>query len=148
MHKANGFTLIELMIAVAVIAILAAIAYPSYLDSVRKSRRADAKAAILELAQWMERSTMAITGRYARMSGDATDRNATGMTAQLPFQQSPREGGTTAYNLSLSALTATSFTLQAIPTGPQVGDSCGTLTYTHAGVKGVTGGTLPVADCW
>jgi prepilin-type N-terminal cleavage/methylation domain-containing protein len=52
----KGFTLIELMIAVVVIAILAAIAYPSYQDSVRKSRRADAKSALMEHAQFMERT--------------------------------------------------------------------------------------------
>ncbi len=53
--KHKGFTLIELMIAAAIIAIIAAIAYPSYQDSVRKSRRVDAKAALLNAAQVLER---------------------------------------------------------------------------------------------
>ena len=52
---AQGFTLIELMITVAVVGILAAIAYPSYNEHVRKTRRADARAVLLVSAQWMER---------------------------------------------------------------------------------------------
>ena len=147
MHVEKGFTLIELMIVVAVIAILAAIAYPTYQDSVRKSRRADAKAALLELAQWMERSTVAITGRYTRLSGDTVNRDAAGMTAQLPIQQSPRDGGV-AYNLSLTALTDSNFTLQAAPTALQTGDPCGTLTVTHTGIKGVIGASYTKDQCW
>ncbi len=81
--SARGFTLIELMIVVAVIAILAAIAYPSYQDSVRKSRRADAKAALLDLAQFMERN-YTTANRY--------DQNSAGTainTAALPYGESP-----------------------------------------------------------
>lgn len=55
MKKAAGFTLMELMIVVAIVGILAAIAYPSYMDSVRKSRRADAKAALSNAVQALER---------------------------------------------------------------------------------------------
>ncbi len=147
MHSGKAFTLIELMIVVAVIAILTVIAYPSYQDSVRKSRRADAKAALLELAQWMERSTMAISGRYTRLSGDAVNRDAAGMTAQLPFQRSPRDGSI-AYNLSLTALTDSGFTLQAAPAALQTGDPCGTLTVTHTGIKGVIGASHTKDQCW
>jgi prepilin-type N-terminal cleavage/methylation domain-containing protein len=59
----NGFTLIELMIVVMIVGVLAAIAYPSYQDSVTKSRRADAKSALLELSVFMERLYTA-TGCY------------------------------------------------------------------------------------
>ena len=76
---AAGFTLIELMIVVAVVAILAAIAVPSYQEQVRKSRRAQAKADLVEYAQMAERF-FTVNNTYV------------GFT--LPTTQSPREGGT------------------------------------------------------
>lgn len=54
-HRSGGFTLIELMIVVAIVGLLAAIAYPSYQDSVRKSRRAEGRAAMMEVLQQQER---------------------------------------------------------------------------------------------
>lgn len=68
-RKDTGFTLIELMIAVVIVGILAAIAYPSYIDHVRKARRADAKAALTQLAQQEE----ALYARTASYSADMTD---------------------------------------------------------------------------
>lgn len=55
MKELKGFTLIELMITVAIIGIIAAIAYPSYLDSVRRSNRAEAKTELMDLAQRLQR---------------------------------------------------------------------------------------------
>jgi len=55
MNKNKGFTLIELMIVVVIVAILASVAFPAYQDSVRKSRRAEAKMFLLEVAQILER---------------------------------------------------------------------------------------------
>ena len=146
---AAGFTLIELVVVVAIIGILAAIAYPSYQDSVRKSKRADAKAALLELAQWMERN-YTVTNRYTLAVGDTTDQDTAQMTAKLPFNQSPRDS-TKAYDLSVTALATNSFTLSAAPAGAQANDPCKTLTLTHTGAKGVTGTpapTLTAAECW
>ncbi len=151
MHKINGFTLIELMITVAVVAILAAIAYPSYQDSVRKSRRADAKSVLLQATQWMERFYTE-NNRY--------DQNRAGTAVALPagLTQAPIEGGTKYYNISLSpnctgaaSVTANAFTLWACPitTTDQNNDKCKTLTLTHTGVKGVAGGaSLTVDECW
>lgn len=59
----QGFTLIEVMIAVAIVAILAAVAYPSYLDSITKGKRAEGRAALLELLQQQERY-ITQTNRY------------------------------------------------------------------------------------
>lgn len=136
---ARGFTLIELMIVVAIVAILASIAYPAYTDQVRKTRRADAKGALLENAQFMERN-YTMTGTFnTKPSGGALT------TTDLPYKTAPREG-TAWYNLSFSAgPAASSYTLQAVPIGDQANDGCGTLTITHAGAKAASSGAT---DCW
>ncbi len=127
-----GFTLIELMITVAIVGILAAIAYPSYQDSVRKSWRANGASCLMELAQRMERR---FTGSSS-YAGNA-----------LPPSGCTTEGDMAAhYGFSFTANpTATAFTLQAVPVGSQASDTCGTLTITQTGLKGSDG---TVSDCW
>ena len=146
----RGFTLIELMITLAVIAILAAIAYPSYQDSVRKSRRADAKSVLLNAAQWMERF-------YTENNRYHQDRAGTAVALPVGLTQAPIEGVTKYYNISLTdcagaaQVTANSFTLRAAPIAgsPQVNDRCGALTLTSTGVRGVCVAAPPTADeCW
>ncbi len=136
-----GFTLVELMIVVAIVSILAAMAYPTYQDSVRKSRRADARAALVELAQFMERN-YTDAHRY-----DLDRAGAAINTAALPFQEAPKEGGTKFYDLAL-VVAQNTFTLSAAPKNGQAADPCGTLSLDQAGVKDVAGGTLPKEDCW
>lgn len=133
MRTARGFTLIELMIVVAVVAILAAIAYPSYQEQIRKSRRAQAKADLVELAQVLERR-FTVNNSYA---------------GALPFDISPREasGAAVRYNITPNPVPAGAvFTLTATPAGAQASDTCGALSLTQAGVKAATGGT--VEQCW
>jgi type IV pilus assembly protein PilE len=143
--KPKGFTLIELMIVVAIIGILAAIAYPSYQDSVRKSRRADAKAALLGFSNAMERRfTLMNTYRGAAAGGADTGAPA---PAIYPAE-APIDSGTKYYDLTINAANASSFTLWATPKGAQASDPCGTLTLAHTGVKGVTGATLSPGECW
>ena len=129
-----GFTLIELMIVVAIIGIIAAIAYPSYSDNVRKTRRAVAQADLMELAQWMER----------QYSADFSYLEGTSQPV-LPFTESPRTG-TAFYNLNFTgAVTQNAYTVQAVPTGDQQNDDCGTLSMTQTGAKTASGtGT----NCW
>src|SRR2546421_10910618 len=91
----RGFTLIEAMIVVAIISILAVIAYPSYASHAARAKRADAKAVLLEMAQWMERQ-YTVTSNYNAM-GDGTAITAT----QLPVRQSPRSG-TATYNIGFA----------------------------------------------
>ncbi len=135
----KGFTLIELIIVVAIIGVLAAIAYPSYQDSVRKSRRADARAVLLEAAQFMERRyTENLTAGYAGVDQAALDGAGLG--------SAPKEG-TAYYDIQLAS-TQTTFTLSADPAGtPQASDTCGILTLTNAGVKGQASGKT-VDECW
>lgn len=125
--KKNGFTLIELMITVAIVAILAAIAYPSYQDSVRKTKRTTAQADLMELASFMERKYTE-TNSYNPAS------------LALPFSTSPRDT-TVAYNLTKTSDTST-FTLTATPIGAQADDDCGVMTLKNTGAK------TPASGCW
>lgn len=132
--RSRGFSLLELMIACAIVAILAAIAYPSYNSSVQKSRRAEAKAALLGVASQMERwSTEKGTYATATLGSGGVYANQTENSY---------------YNLSLAPLTATTYTVRAAPTGAQTGDPCGTFTYNYQGTKDVTGGSWTKSQCW
>ncbi|KUM40104.1 type IV pilin protein [Pseudomonas sp. EpS/L25] len=138
----GGFTLIEVMIVVAIVGILAAIAYPSYMEHVRKGYRADAEASLTELSQFMERAFTGL-GRYTS--------DAAGSTAPtLPFASSPKDSSRAVYDLSLSNVSTTGYTLQATPraNGPMAADRCGSLTLTNTGLKGQTGANVTTADCW
>lgn len=126
----RGFTLIELMIVVAVVAILVAIAVPAYQDQVRKSRRAQAKADLAEVIQMAERHHT-VSNTYEGFS--------------LPFSKSPREVGAPAhYNLVLGEQTATDLIVNANAQGGQANDKCGNLSLSNKGIK------LPATpvDCW
>lgn len=126
----KGFTFIELMIVIVIIGIISAIAYPSYLSQLQKSRRVDAQTALLELAQYME--------RYYTTNG-------TYVGAVLPFTASPKDDSTKYYNLSVSGLAANAYTLSGVPitTSSQATESCGTLTLSQTGAK-----TPTTAGCW
>ena len=140
-RTSRGFTLIELMIVVVVIGVLAAIAYPSYMENVRKARRADAQAALVGMAAAMERYFVNTGATYAGAAA-AVPGPATFYSGQVPL-----EGGRATYNLRITTLTATNYVLSAIPVNAQAGDRCGTLTLNTAGQQARTG-TAPITDCW
>lgn len=119
-HKSNGFTLIELMIVVAIIGILAAIAYPSYQDSVRKTRRANVQADLLKLSSYMERIFT------EKSSYNSATIAASGITNDYYTFTSP-----------IPNLSATAYKLTAVAQGDQANDTgCTPLTLTQTGVKG------------
>jgi type IV pilus assembly protein PilE len=122
----RGFTLIELMIVVVIVAVLAAIAYPSYQEQIKKTRRSQAKADLMETTQGFE--------RQFTMSRDYT----TYTSDKWTFTTSPRDAaaGSQYYDLSLDGdATATSYKLKAVPANSQAGDRCGTLTIDSTGKK-------------
>ena len=140
----KGFSLIELLIALTVVGILSAIAYPAYHQYVAQSRRTDGQAALLDLAQRMERY-------YSENHTYATATIATAVaTDVLSSNQSP-EGW---YTLTITAQNGSSFTIQATPNGAQATTDtrCQSLTLNNLGVKGIADGastpTGTAAQCW
>ncbi len=130
--QVRGFTLIELMIVVAVIAVLAAIAIPNYSEYVRKSHRAQAKVDLAEYMQLAERFHT-VNNSYVGFA--------------LPNDQTPRDGATAWYTLAISpAAGANTITIVATAAGNQAIDKCGNLSLNQAGQKGASKST--VAACW
>lgn len=123
--RQRGFTLIELMIVVAVIAILSAIALPAYQEYVKRSQRAEARAAILKADGWLERF-YGENNRYN--NGSATGNNL----FSAAFGNVPATGAAR-YTISLVVDTS-SYTITATPTGSMDGDYCGAYTKGNAGV--------------
>lgn len=163
MRRRLGFTLIELMVALVILAIIVAVAYPSYVDQVRKSRRAEAKAALLEDAQFMERN-YTTSGQYSQdSSGSAITR------CDLPEQYTPEsanikgsancgsfDGSGAYYKFAFPASSQSNpgpsaFVLEAEPLNTQSDDKCGTLTIDNVGNKTCSTISKPTAclqQCW
>lgn len=118
--RANkGFTLIEIMIVIAILGIIVSIALPAYQDSVRKAKRADAQGALLSFANAME--------RYFTTNGSYDGATA----ADVYSDQVPVDGGTAYYTLSVNVTNGgSSYTLTAAATGSMAGDGDFTLTST------------------
>ncbi len=138
--RGRGFTLVELMIVVAVVALLSAVAVPTYQTSVRKARRADARAALAVTAQMME--------RFATEQGANGYRTAMLSDVGGPTVIAKASSDNGYYQLSFTNLTATAYTMRAVPQGGQVADDCATFTLDERGVRGLVGSAKPVSECW
>lgn len=135
MERSKGFTLIELMITVVVIAILAGVAYPSYLDQVRKSRRAEAQSLLMDIGTRQQQRLLDVRNYAAA---------AATLGVTVPAQVSAY------YTIAVTAPASTppSFTATATPLGDQTKDKCGTLALDQTGAKTATKGGVAQSGCW
>ena len=135
--RENGFTVIELLIAVAILGVLSAIAIPSYLDNVSRSRRAEAKTVLMQVASDQERFFSS---------------NNTYTTDDFPLTgvADGRESDSGYYDVSVAACgggtIANCFVATATAQNEQAGETCATLTLSNTGVRGATGASAE--ECW
>lgn len=138
--RAAGFTLIELMIAVVVVAILLSIAVPSYRAQVQESRRTDAKTALLDLAS-REQRYFSVNNTF---TNSPQDLGYGGAAASFPMNV-----GSGYYSVSVTAPTGASpptFTITATPINSQASDTqCGSFTVDNTGKQSVSGSST---TCW
>ena len=143
----RGFSLIELMVVVAVVSILAAVAYPSYIDSVRRGHRSDGKAALLDTAQRLERyftentkysGASLVTSNSQYIAADISPEKY----YSIAFDAAPTSA-TVCGTPSTSSPSDTAYRLCATPIGAQSSDSCGVLSLSSTGAR-----TPTTERCW
>ena len=151
-----GFTIIELMIVVAIIGLLAGIGIPSYRDHVVKGKRTEGKAALVAAASRLERYyTLNNCYPSAACGNPTSPDSATALTnAGIPgfSGDTTGTGAAAAYNISVS-VTPQAFTVTAVPRLPFVDARCGNLTLSNIGRKwtqsnGAVDDTTRVDQCW
>jgi type IV pilus assembly protein PilE len=149
LRSARGFTLIELMIVVTIVAVLAAIAIPAYNNSVMKSNRATAKTALLDLAA-REEKWYSLTNSYS-----STPSELYGSGTTITFPMNAPLSGQALYQIKFnstypittaSGSTPATYAIEAVPIsgGPQASDPCGTFYLNSAGQQSVSGS----GSCW
>lgn len=133
----RGFTLIEVMITVAIVGILVVIALPSYKEQVARSKRSEAQAVLLEAGQYMQRYYSA---------NDAFTSTLPSSLTNVPKNETVAPN----YVLSVSTVTTTAFTLTAaLQSGSTMnGDKCGSFLLNSIGARSNSGATVPSKECW
>ena len=142
--KNKGFTLMELMIVVAIVAILASVALGSFSGSGDKARRAMVKKEVLKIVAAEEQWFV----NYKDYTTDLTNlkiSNATSAGVSMDGKGNAIAPGSSgqAYLIAVTKPAAREFTVTAVPKGVQAGDNCGTLTIKHTGQK-----TAASSSCW
>lgn len=146
----QGLTLIELMVALAIVGLLSALVYPRYQNYVSHARRVDAQTQLLSAQQWMER----LYNESFDYAQSAEGKDVASLLALQAFRTSPRAGeGLKAYDISVTVASpnpSQSFVLTAKRTalGPAAADACGDFTLDHHGVRGLVNNTKSLAECW
>ena len=138
----RGFTLVELMIVIAIIGILGAVAYPSYTSNVARGRRADAQKALLEASQFMQRYYVA-NNSYADTDGKPPTLPGTLTTTK-------QSSGNTVYDLTVTTANQQGYTLKATPNsaGLMAQDECGTFVLESSGRRSQESSSKTAGECW
>lgn len=145
MKNNKGFTLIEMMITVAILGIISAIAIPSYAEYVRKGKRADAKVELLKIAQLQE-------SYFVQNLSYASTLAQLGLTGTVTSEQGVYEMSVEATPSTCTGVSGANacngFTLTAEALGAQANDKCEDFTLSNTGVKGRSGTGETVQGCW
>jgi type IV pilus assembly protein PilE len=140
-QREKGFTLIELMIAVAIVGILTALAYPAYTSYIVRTKRSAAQSFMQTVSSRQEQAILNARTFFSIPTGAASE--WTGVSMTVPAEVAGN------YTVTVVSSASPSYTVTAAPTGAQAtrAAKCGILNLTNTGVKSVSG-TGSVSECW